>query len=171
MSTTCRFLKVDRSSAIIYHCLPSADLAIMRRLDWLHLDFPFAGSQIYEIGWLSGNGRHVKTLMWRRRRPTAGRVPSGPNPGRSIHICRVGRRSHARTRSGRWTCLHPRCARLHRSRDGARLVQPPGSVGHVSITTEPHSATRRRRMRLLITGGAASSPIMARNSFSDMFAD
>ena len=43
------------------------DLAIMRRLDGLHLEFPFAGSRMLR-GLLSGDGckvgrRHVKTLM------------------------------------------------------------------------------------------------------------
>ena len=46
-----------------------ADLAIMRRLDRLHLEFPFAGSRMLR-GLLAAEGckigrRHVKTLMRR----------------------------------------------------------------------------------------------------------
>src|ERR1700691_1243879 len=46
-----------------------ADLAIMRRLDRLHLEFPFAGSRMLR-GLLVAEGckigrRHVKTLMRR----------------------------------------------------------------------------------------------------------
>ena len=48
---------------------PEADLAIMRRLDQLHLEFPFAGSRMLR-GLLAAEGckvgrRHVKTLMRR----------------------------------------------------------------------------------------------------------
>ena len=47
--------------------VPDADLAIMRRLDRLHLEFPFAGSLMLR-GLLAAEGckigrRHVKTLM------------------------------------------------------------------------------------------------------------
>ena len=49
--------------------VPEADLAIMRRLDRLHLEFPFAGSRMLR-GLLAAEGckigrRHVKTLMRR----------------------------------------------------------------------------------------------------------
>ena len=49
--------------------VPQADLAIMRRLDRLHLEFPFAGSRMLR-GLLVAEGskigrRHVKTLMQR----------------------------------------------------------------------------------------------------------
>jgi putative transposase len=49
--------------------VPEADLAIMRRLDRLHLEFPFAGSRMLR-GFLAAEGckigrRHVKTLMRR----------------------------------------------------------------------------------------------------------
>ena len=49
--------------------MPEADLAIMRRLDRLHLEFPFAGSRMLQ-GLLVAEGckigrRHVKTLMQR----------------------------------------------------------------------------------------------------------
>jgi putative transposase len=49
--------------------VPDADLAIMRRLDRLHLEFPFASSRMLR-GLLAAEGckigrRHVKTLMRR----------------------------------------------------------------------------------------------------------
>ena len=63
-------LNISRSS--VYYLprpVPDADLAIMRRLDQLHLEFPFAGSRMLR-GLLAAEGckvgrRHVKTLMQR----------------------------------------------------------------------------------------------------------
>src|SRR3984893_15294171 len=68
-----------------------ADFAIMRRLDRLHLEFPFAGWRMLR-GLLAAEGckigrRHVKTLMKRMgiaalyRRPR----PTKPEPGHKIH--------------------------------------------------------------------------------------
>src|SRR5258705_12243615 len=61
-------LKISRGS--VYYLprpVSSADLAIMQRLDRLHLEFPFAGSRMLR-GLLAAEGskigrRHVKTLM------------------------------------------------------------------------------------------------------------
>ena len=61
-------LNISRGS--VYYLprpMSSADLAIMRRLDRLHLEFPFAGSRMLR-GLLASQGckigrRHVKTLM------------------------------------------------------------------------------------------------------------
>ncbi len=81
------------------YCLPrklsADDLALMRRIDELHLDYPFADSRMlqtflvregYDVGRL-----HVATLMKRRgsRRSIAG--PTRPNPRRG-------------TRSSRFSC-------------------------------------------------------------------
>ena len=63
-------LRISRGS--VYYLprpVPEADLAIMRRLDRLHLEFPFAGSRMLQ-GLLVAEGskigrRHVKTLMRR----------------------------------------------------------------------------------------------------------
>src|SRR4026208_2029534 len=65
-----------------------ADLAIMRRLDRLHLEFPFAGARMLR-GLLVAEGfkigrRHVKTLMQRMgiealyRRPRTTKTEAGP---------------------------------------------------------------------------------------------
>lgn len=67
-----------------------ADLALMRRIDELHLDYPFAGSRMLQ-GLLSAEGRkvgrlHISTLMKRMgveaiyRRPNT----SKPEPGHKI---------------------------------------------------------------------------------------
>jgi putative transposase len=71
--------------------VPDADLALMRRLDELHLEFPFAGSRMLR-GLLAAEGskigrRHVSTLMRRMgieaiyRRPNT----SKPAPGHRIY--------------------------------------------------------------------------------------
>jgi putative transposase len=85
-------LKLSRSS-IYYQARPvsAADLAIMRRIDELHLDYPFAGSRMLR-DLLRGEGvaigrAHVITLMKRMgieaiyRRPNT----SKPAPGHKIH--------------------------------------------------------------------------------------
>jgi putative transposase len=85
-------LRISRGS--VYYLprpVPDADLAIMRQLDELHLEFPFAGSRMLQ-GLLVAEGcqigrRHVKTLMQRmgiealycRPRTTK------PEPGHKIH--------------------------------------------------------------------------------------
>jgi putative transposase len=82
-------LRISRGSV---YCLPrpvpEADLAIMRRLDRLHLEFPFAGSRTLR-GLLAAEGckigrRHVKTLLQRigiealYRRPRTTKPEPGP---------------------------------------------------------------------------------------------
>jgi putative transposase len=71
--------------------VPAADLALMRRIDKLHLDYPFAGSRMLQ-GLLKAEGhrvgrRHVATLMRKMgiealyRRPNA----SKPAPGHKVY--------------------------------------------------------------------------------------
>jgi putative transposase len=85
-------LKLSRSS-VYYQARPvsAADLAIMRRIDELHLNYPFAGSRMLR-DLLRGEGvaigrQHVITLMRRMgveaiyRRPNT----SKPAPGHKIH--------------------------------------------------------------------------------------
>ena len=85
-------LEISRGS--VYYLprpVPDSDLAIMRHLDRLHLEFPFAGSRMLR-GLLALQGvkigrRHVKTLMRRMgiealyRRPRTTR----PEPGHKIY--------------------------------------------------------------------------------------
>ena len=85
-------LRISRSS--VYYLprpVPEADLAIMRRLDRLHLEFPFAGSRMLR-GLLAAEGckigrRHVKTLMRRMGIEALYRRPrtTKPEPGHKIY--------------------------------------------------------------------------------------
>lgn len=70
ITSQARALNISRSG--VYYrprAVPAADLAIMRRMDELHLDFPFAGSRMLR-DLLNADGvaigrRHVATLMKR----------------------------------------------------------------------------------------------------------
>src|SRR5271168_992853 len=85
-------LKLSRGSLYYRpHPVSPADLAIMRRMDALHLDYPFAGSRMLR-DLLRGEGvaigrEHVATLMKRMgieaiyRRPNT----SKPAPGHKIY--------------------------------------------------------------------------------------
>ncbi len=71
--------------------VPDADLAIMQRLDRLHLEFPFAGSRMLR-GLLAAEGckigrRHVKTLMRRMGIEALYRRPrtTKPEPGHKVY--------------------------------------------------------------------------------------
>src|SRR6201988_2947929 len=85
-------LKISRGSVYyLPRAVSSADLAIMQRLDRLHLEYPFAGSRMLR-GLLALQGckigrRHVKSLMRRMgieglyRRPRT----TKPEPGHKIY--------------------------------------------------------------------------------------
>jgi putative transposase len=85
-------LKISRGS--VYYLprpVSAADLAIMRRLDRLHLEFPFAGSRMLR-GLLAAERckigrRHVKTLMRRMGIEALYRRPrtTKPEPGHKIY--------------------------------------------------------------------------------------
>ena len=85
-------LKLSRGS--VYYLprpVPAADLAIMRRMDELHLEFPFAGSRMLRDllnaeGFETGR-RHVVTLMKRMAIEAIYRKPntSKPTPGHKIY--------------------------------------------------------------------------------------
>jgi len=85
-------LNISRGS--VYYLprpVSQADLAIMRRLDQLHLEFPFAGSRMLR-GLLAAEGskigrRHVKTLMRRMGIEALYRRPrtTKPEPGHKIY--------------------------------------------------------------------------------------
>src|SRR5258706_4532901 len=94
-----KVLRVSRGSVYyLPRAVPEADLAIMRRLDWLHLELPFAGSRMLP-GLLDAEGckigrRHLKTLM--RRMGIAALYPrrrtTKPAPGQKIFpyfLCRM----------------------------------------------------------------------------------
>ncbi|MGY3287244.1 putative transposase [Bradyrhizobium sp. LM3.6] len=85
-------LQISRGS--VYYLprpVPDGDLAMMRRLDRLHLEFPFAGSRMLR-GLLAAEGckigrRHVKTLMRRMGIEALYRRPrtTKPEPGHKIY--------------------------------------------------------------------------------------
>ncbi|MGA2311840.1 MAG: IS3 family transposase [Xanthobacteraceae bacterium] len=87
-----KVLRISRGS--VYYLprpVPAADLEIMRRLDRLHLEFPFAGSRMLR-GLLVAEGckigrRHVKTLMQRMGIEALYRCPrtTKPEPGHRIY--------------------------------------------------------------------------------------
>lgn len=85
-------LNISRGS-LYYKPRPvsAADLALMRRMDELHLEFPFAGARMLQ-GLLAAEGskvgrRHVRTLMRRMGMETVYRRPniSKPTPGHRIY--------------------------------------------------------------------------------------
>ena len=85
-------LRISRGS--VYYLarpVPEADLATMRLLDRLHLEFPFAGSRMLR-GLLVAEGckigrRHVKMLMRRMGIEALYRRPrtTKPEPGHKIY--------------------------------------------------------------------------------------
>jgi putative transposase len=85
-------LSISRAS--VYYrprAVSHADLAIMRRMDELHLEYPFAGSRMLR-DLLTAEGfkigrQHVTTLMKRMRMETLYRKPntSKPAPGHKIY--------------------------------------------------------------------------------------
>jgi len=92
ISKQAKVLRISRGS--VYYLprpVPEADLAIMRRLDRLHLEFPFAGSRMLR-GLLVAEGckigrRHVRTLMQRMGIEALYRRPrtTKPEPGHKVY--------------------------------------------------------------------------------------
>ena len=87
-----KVLRISRGS--VYYLprpVSATDLALMRRLDELHLEFPFAGSRMLR-GLVAAEGskvgrRHVKTLMRRMGIEALYRHPrtTKPEPGHKIY--------------------------------------------------------------------------------------
>jgi putative transposase len=92
ISKQAEVLRISRGS--VYYLprpVSAADLAIMHRLDRLHLEFPFAGARMLR-DFLSAEGckvgrRHVKTLMRRMGIEALYRRPrtTKPEPGHKIY--------------------------------------------------------------------------------------
>ena len=142
VSKQAKVLRISRGS--VYYKprpVPEADLAIMRRLDRLHLEFPFAGSRMLR-GLLAAEGckigrRHVKTLMRRMGIEALYRRPrtSKPEPGHKIYPYLLRGMAIERPDQGvgDGPHLHSDGAGLRLSGCGARLVQPP-SAGVAAVT-------------------------------------
>jgi putative transposase len=91
LTTQSALLGISRGS-VYYEPVPvsDADLALMRRLDELHLEFPFAGSRMLR-GLLAAEGskvgrRHVSTLMRRMGIEAIYRRPNTSKPAPGHHI-------------------------------------------------------------------------------------
>src|SRR5664280_3173153 len=94
-------------SGVYYHPRPisAEDLWLMRRIDELHLNYPFAGSRMLrDLFWQQGlavGRRHIATLMRRMcieaiyRRPNT----SKPAPGHRICLLYTSPSPRDRTRS------------------------------------------------------------------------
>ena len=92
ISKQAEVLNISRGS--VYYLprpVPAADLALMRRIDELRLEFPFAGSRMLQ-GLLAAEGskvgrRHVKTLMQKMGIEALYRRPrtSKPEPGHKVY--------------------------------------------------------------------------------------
>jgi putative transposase len=113
--------------------VPETDLALMRRVDELHLDYPFAGSRMLR-DLLAGEGLrvgrlHVSTLMKRMGIEALYRKPntSKPEPGHKIYpyLLRKLAVTRPRPKSGRSTsptCPWPK----------ALYTSSPSSTGSVA---------------------------------------
>ena len=147
VSRQAKVLGISRGSV---HYLPrptsDADLALMRRIDELDLEYPFAGSRMLK-GLLQAEGHevgrlHVSTLMKRMAIEALYRRPntSKPAPGHKVYpyLLRKLTVTDAEPRLGHGHHLHsdgPRRSAsvstdgdqsLTLSRRGGRLVQPQG---------------------------------------------
>ena len=128
-------LKLSRSG-LYYRPRPvsPADLAVMRRIDELHLDYPFAGSRMLR-DLLRGRGhrdrpparRHADEADGHRGDlPPAEHLEAGAGPqDLPVSAARPGDRP-AQPGLGDGHHLHPDGARLRLPGGGGRLVQPPG---------------------------------------------
>ena len=136
ISRQARLLGLSRGS-VYYQRRPAsvADLVLMRRIDALHLDYPFAGSRML-LGLLrqegyEGGRLHVATLMKRMRLAALYRRPatSHPTPGHQLdpYLLRKGGRHPPEPRlgDGHHLCAHGAGVRV--SGGGPRLVQPQGA--------------------------------------------
>ncbi len=104
-------VNISRGS-VYYESQPvsEADLRLMRRIDELHLELPFAGTRMlrdllraegFEVG-----RKHMTTLMRRMGITALYRKPNTSNERRgrrSTRTCCARWRSCARTTFGRWT--------------------------------------------------------------------
>ena len=92
ISKQAEVLNISRGSVYyLPRAVSASDLEVMRRLDRLHLEFPFAGSRMLR-GLLAAEGckigrRHVKTLMKRMGIEALYRRPrtTKPEPGHKIY--------------------------------------------------------------------------------------
>jgi HTH-like domain len=129
VSRQAKVLKLSRST-VYYRARPvsAEDLALMRRLDELHLDYPFAGARMLRLllrrEGVSVGRRHVATLMKRMGLEAIYRRPktSKPAPGHKVYPGRFDQ--SAEPGLGNGYQLHPDAARLRLSGGGGRRCEP-----------------------------------------------
>jgi putative transposase len=129
-------LGISRST-VYYEPRPISDedLWLMRRLDELHLNYPFAGSRMLRgLLWQQGlevGRRHIKTLMKRMGIEAIYRKPNTSKPALGHKIYPYLLRDLAVTLTqpslGDGHHLHSHGARIHLSGRSGGLVQPQGS--------------------------------------------
>ena len=136
-------LKLSRSGLYYRPRLVSpADLAIMRRIDELHLDYPFAGSRMLrDLLRAEGIGigrQHVATLMRRMGIAAIYRRPNTfkPAPGHKIYPYLLRCVDRRPTRCGRWTSPTSRWRGLRLSGRRGGLVSRRVLAWRLSITLE-----------------------------------
>ena len=169
-----RELGISRGS-VYYRARPTsdADLALMRRIDELHMEYPFAGSRMLKV-LLNGEGHevgrcHVATLMKRMgiaaiyRRPNT----SKPAPGHKIYPYLL--RNLAVTRPDQVWAMDITYVPMARGFVYLAAVFDWFSrrilAWRVSITMTADFWSRRWRRRWTATGDRTSStPIRARSS-------
>ena len=168
-------LRISRGS--VYYLprpVPEADLAIMRRLDRLHLEFPFAGSRMLR-GLLVCRGVQDRPSARedadaadgdRGALSPSAHDQAGAGPQDLSRICCAASRSRGRTRCGRWTSPTSRWR-------AASSISPSCSTGSAVACCRGgcrsrwrrRSASRRWRMPWLVTASRRSStPTRARSS-------
>jgi putative transposase len=141
-----------------------ADLALMRRIDELHLEYPFAGSRM--LRGLRGDGRevgrlHVSTLMKKMAITALCRRPntSKPAPGHKVYPYLLRNVAVTRpTRSRRWISPTFRWP-------AASSLWPPLSTGSAASPwpggyrsrCRPTSASKPWKKRSTATAGLRSS--------------
>ncbi|MGY4183123.1 putative transposase [Bradyrhizobium sp. USDA 4518] len=167
-------LNISRGS--VYYLprpVPDADLAIMQRLDRLHLEYPFAGSRMLR-GLLALQGckigrRHVKTLMRRMGIEALYRRPrtTKPEPGHKIYPYLL--RGMEITRPNQVWAMDITYIPMARGFVYLAVVLDWFSrrvlSWRISITMEAATVSRRFRMPWLVTASRTSStPIRARSS-------
>ena len=133
-----KVLQISRGS-VYYQPRPvsASDLEVMRRLDRLHLEFPFAGSRMLQ-GLLVADGckigrRHVKTLMRRMGIEALYRRPRTTKPEPGLKTTPVGPQGTATVSA----CLRPFAA--------YSVLEPRASFaihhGPVGLAARPHALT------------------------------
>ena len=146
LSVTKQAEAVGIARSTVYYlprAVPPADLAVMRQIDKLHTEFPFAGARMLRR-LLAANGskvgrRHVKTLMDRMGIEALYRRPrtTKPDPGTILSVSAARRRGHTTEPGvGDGHHVYPDGEGLRLSRGRARPVQPPCLVVARTITME-----------------------------------